>query len=251
MHPLFLPPEPPARTPKPDLVERLLKLADFYHGPEERAQVALDLMADTGGFSLDANLNPITDLGYVVSVSGAERKIPLVSIGPADILFYRDQHRHALDQGFIFGGWADGGFAYLDLSRNFNDLDEALAFGRAHDQIAIWDNFNGQEVRLEHSAKTAASWNEDPMDKMRETEREFTETQRRLHQGGIIGSLGPYGWDSEGRVYYTVPANEKLPWGLYMEEPSPPQEVEDAMLAQGIEPHPMADIRRQWQALGL
>ncbi len=37
------------------------------------------------------------------------------------------------------GAWLDHGFLYLDISIIVSDRDEAIALGRAHDQLSIFD----------------------------------------------------------------------------------------------------------------
>lgn len=92
-----------------------------------------------GGFSLDAQLNPISDLHYVTSFSGAERTIPIGDVTVNDILSYRAEYADSLNAGAIFGGWLHGALAYLDLSKNFADLGEAMRFAQDNGQIGIWD----------------------------------------------------------------------------------------------------------------
>lgn len=106
-----------------------------------KANQALVLLTE-GGFSLDKDLNPVTDLTYVVSVHGTEQQIPLSIVQPNDILSYRAEHADALSGGMIFGGWLDGSVCYLDLSKNFHALPEAMTFAQANEQKAIWDNAN-------------------------------------------------------------------------------------------------------------
>jgi hypothetical protein len=72
--------------------------------------------------------------GYQVSVKDLE-------IIPA----YRLTKKHLLDMlknlpvGANLGVWIDNGKAYIDHSVKFNNKRQALAYGKAHNQISIWN----------------------------------------------------------------------------------------------------------------
>ena len=57
---------------------------------------------------------------------------------------------HAANNGGVVGGWLnrDNARFYFDSCRVFTDLAEAMAFGKAEGQIAIFDLDQMKEVRL-------------------------------------------------------------------------------------------------------
>lgn len=46
------------------------------------------------------------------------------------------------------GGWSDSGKIYIDLSQKFDTEEEARKVGTDHNQLAIFDNANGQVIHL-------------------------------------------------------------------------------------------------------
>lgn len=120
--------------------QRYYRTADTALGA--KAEMCLRSVFDTGGFSVDVNLDPNLDLAYVTSVKGAERQIAENQLTVDDILSYRAEHKDSLNAGMLLGAWVDGGIVYLDLSRNFSDLATAIEFARDNDQIAVWDSTN-------------------------------------------------------------------------------------------------------------
>ncbi|UQI44608.1 hypothetical protein M1P56_09745 [Streptomyces sp. HU2014] len=87
--------------------------------------------------------------GYMVSVAGSERMIPLSVFGPEMLAAYvADYSDRAMGEGFFFGAWVDGGFVYLDLSVNLRDRSEAEVMGRLESQLAIYDVANGSVISL-------------------------------------------------------------------------------------------------------
>lgn len=52
---------------------------------------------------------------------------------------------------YFAGVWKDleTGKIYIDISRNIESLDEAVAVGVNHGEIAIWDVVNSREIRLQ------------------------------------------------------------------------------------------------------
>jgi hypothetical protein len=55
---------------------------------------------------------------------------------------------HARFNENVLGGWYHEGKFYFDSCRVFTDRTEAIEFGKANDQIAIFDLDNLQEIRL-------------------------------------------------------------------------------------------------------
>ncbi|MCM1967768.1 hypothetical protein [Streptomyces sp. G1] len=94
-------------------------------------------------------VRPAPTGGYMVSVAGSERMIPLGSFGPENLTdYFAEYGARVLGEGFFFGAWVDGGFVYLDLSMNLRDRSEAEVMGRLESQLAIYDIANGQVISL-------------------------------------------------------------------------------------------------------
>jgi len=55
---------------------------------------------------------------------------------------------HASLNDKVFGGWYHEGSFYFDSCKVFTDLTEAIEFGKANEQIAIFDIDNLREIRL-------------------------------------------------------------------------------------------------------
>lgn len=105
----------------------------------EKAMIAL---IEHGGFSFNVNGSAV-EPGYFVSIEGHERVISLVSITPEDIDNYIHDHKGILRQPNNFvGGWVSNGNVFLDVSKSFQTEPEAMEFGAANHQEAIYDAFN-------------------------------------------------------------------------------------------------------------
>ena len=49
--------------------------------------------------------------------------------------------------GEMVGVWEDSdGKTWIDFAHYFTDLEQALEFARAHNQMAIWDNLNAAAI---------------------------------------------------------------------------------------------------------
>lgn len=86
--------------------------------------------------------------GYYVSEEGKEQKMPLAMAAPQSLLAYANS---TVPTGQMFGTWVDGNDLYLDCSRHFDDYEQAIQFGKANHQLAIWDAGNNQEIRLDNT----------------------------------------------------------------------------------------------------
>lgn len=121
----------------------------------------LEVIKQTGGGTFvkkGSNFEPLYETqGYYVSVEGHEQQIPLEQVQPADLLNYANAN---VKPGELFGTWVDGMQLYLDVSKHFLDLNEALDFGKQNHQIAVWDAGNNQEIRLDKTSDAAipAKW---------------------------------------------------------------------------------------------
>lgn len=104
-----------------------------------------------GGFSRNPLTGKSPTSGYMVGIhsryGGVAHSVPLPDFGPEHLLKHREAAtEHFKDPNVYQGGWADHNHVHLDVSRNIQDRDEAIAEGRKHDQIAIWDVAHNSEV---------------------------------------------------------------------------------------------------------
>ena len=54
--------------------------------------------------------------------------------------------------GDLVGIWQDSeGKTWIDFTHYFTELEQALEFARAHNQMAIWDNLNATEISTRES----------------------------------------------------------------------------------------------------
>lgn len=96
-----------------------------------------------GGFTLDVNSGKEPTEGYVSGIKGAApRVLHHTEVTPDELASHRQQvasHPGATHQG----GWHDPetGLVHLDSVRVFHpsERDKAIEFGKANDQISIWD----------------------------------------------------------------------------------------------------------------
>jgi hypothetical protein len=103
-----------------------------------------------GSFHLPTStINPTT--GYMVSLKGAESKM---NLSYDNAVFFCTKHIEKLmlsdDNNTWFGLWLKDGTWFYDISVNIDDLDTAIAFGKANEQIAIWDCAIGDEIVLDY-----------------------------------------------------------------------------------------------------
>ncbi|MEV0445705.1 hypothetical protein AB0I84_17685 [Streptomyces spectabilis] len=101
-----------------------------------------------GGLTFSPNL-PTPTGGYMVSIAGSERTIPVESFGPNSLAAYvADYWPRAVGENLYYGAWVDGDLVYLDLSVNVESREEAEAMGRLESQLAIYDVLNGDVISL-------------------------------------------------------------------------------------------------------
>lgn len=107
-----------------------------------------------GGGSIhmpSATINPTR--GYMVSLKGFEKKLK-GSLKVEDVMDY--VHSEIDSTGLLnnhhtyLGIWLKDGTWFLDVSINMDDETSAIAFGKANEQIAIWDCNIGEEIVLDY-----------------------------------------------------------------------------------------------------
>ena len=98
-----------------------------------------------------ATINPTR--GYMVSLKGFEKKLQ-GSLKVEEVMDY--VHSEIDSTGLLnnhhtyLGIWLKDGIWFLDVSINMDDRDSAIAFGKANEQIAIWDCAKGDEIVLDY-----------------------------------------------------------------------------------------------------
>jgi 5-methylcytosine-specific restriction endonuclease McrA len=112
--------------------------------------VALAAIMTNDGFSLNLDGTPV-DPGYYTSVAGHQRTIPLDSIIEEDIDNYIRDHLDTLKEPDNFlGAWVSDNLVFLDVSRSFQNEEEAQEFGAKNHQEAMWDGFNQREIPIHY-----------------------------------------------------------------------------------------------------
>ena len=81
--------------------------------------------------------NPTT--GYMVSLLGYEKVVPVKEFSPDVLDKYSAQYKDSFTEESFIGAWIQGGMVYLDLSQRVDSLYTAVLRGIMRDQKAIWD----------------------------------------------------------------------------------------------------------------
>ena len=113
---------------------------------------AIESIKETNGCSYNLNtgeLNPNT--GYMVGIK---------SMGQQDVTYREDsledhvrtyllKWSQVLEGGdLFFGAWVHKGMLCFNLSKRYENVEEALEAGRKWEQTAIWDNENKGNIFL-------------------------------------------------------------------------------------------------------
>ncbi|MER5439708.1 hypothetical protein [Streptomyces sp. NPDC002790] len=88
--------------------------------------------------------------GYMVSVAGAERMLPVSRFTPLALEQYITDYRSRVKvtDALYYGAWVDGDYVYLDVSVNVQGRAEAESMGRLESQLAIFDVANADVISL-------------------------------------------------------------------------------------------------------
>ena len=101
-----------------------------------------------GGFTVDKNLNPVPEEGYVVTLSLTETEFPLHGVTLADLDHFREKYADLLkDKRHVLGGFSDDAneagdgteVTYLSISRQFKRKADAIKFGREQGQETVYE----------------------------------------------------------------------------------------------------------------
>lgn len=116
--------------------------------PAARA-AAKEVSKPGGGATLNANLTPHDISGqYVVAHGAYERTVPGKNLA-REIQQYADDHAAILaEEGNKVGIWhpEDGRGVVLDVSRTFDNADDAMAFARREGQEAVFDGTTFEDI---------------------------------------------------------------------------------------------------------
>jgi hypothetical protein len=101
-----------------------------------------------GGFTVDKNLNPVPEEGYVVTLSLTETEFPLHGVTLADLDHFRERYADLLkDKRHVLGGFSDDAneagdgtmVTYLSISRQFKRKADAMKFAREQGQETVYE----------------------------------------------------------------------------------------------------------------
>ena len=105
-----------------------------------------------GGFTISTQTGRIPKRGFSVSIPGHEEVRPLAATRKGHLMQYAQAHKQSLSKPATrhFGGWADDGKAYLDVSNVHPDTKEG-EFSTRYDTVqghqqAYYDITHGETV---------------------------------------------------------------------------------------------------------
>jgi GNAT superfamily N-acetyltransferase len=116
------------------------------------AQAIADHIIEKGGISYDPVSSTQKTSGYAVAVHPGREQIINEPPTAKHIQQYVAKNDDAFqkDPGAHLGAWENGGNWYLDISHITPDLDKAMDLARQHNQKAIFDLDNFQDIQNPH-----------------------------------------------------------------------------------------------------
>jgi len=104
-----------------------------------------------GGITLNNDLTVKTDLKYVSSLKGFEFVEDLNTLTIKKFLEVIEEKRlKAIELNCLVGCWIDKEKIYIDLSHNFDNLNDCLEFGKENEQKAIFDGVKFESVTIQY-----------------------------------------------------------------------------------------------------
>lgn len=105
-----------------------------------------DKIKAEGGISVNLKTGESPTEGYSFSPDkSTEFSVPVQDFNESHVDSFIEKHYDELTSGrLLFGGWVDGGNAYLDLSKNVASEHEAVVGAKQSNQIGIYDVKNGE-----------------------------------------------------------------------------------------------------------
>jgi hypothetical protein len=161
----------------------------------EKARKDIDL---TNGFSIHPVTEDSPTVGYMVGVvKAAEVVIDSKEEVTGELIskFMEDNKSQFESRPALHvGGWIDGksGQIYLDLSEQFDSIDDAIDAAESTDQLAIWDLNEKKEIRKEEydARRTRPKQTRSlrlPEGSVGGEDREGTERRSEASDGGVRG----------------------------------------------------------------
>lgn len=139
----------PAPTPEGNESGTLELPGTFSHVASEETDQLAEVIRSSGGGTFDYNLDPVLrDNGYFVSVKGHEQVIPIDQLSEVLESYIGKVGEFMEEDELFLGAWVENDQVYLDISRWFENKEEAIDFGRANDQRAIWDIKNNDSLYI-------------------------------------------------------------------------------------------------------
>jgi hypothetical protein len=120
--------------------------------PSDVAQTAMSMTMSGGGASVNLKGKPPKD-GFMVSPYKDREKTVTFKRDRAEMIKafkdYQSNNKDFIQQkNHYLGSWKNQGKVYLDISVNVADKEEAMKMAKEHNQLAIWDVKNKQEVTV-------------------------------------------------------------------------------------------------------
>lgn len=110
----------------------------------------LDHVKAHGGITLTPQLEPTTGLKFVASLFGHELRVALKAMDTFDLKETLKHYKKlARKVGAQIGLWIDNGQLFIDVSKNFDTVEECKQFAQSNRQLAYYDALNGQSIRME------------------------------------------------------------------------------------------------------
>ena len=109
-------------------------------------------LKETGGFTVHPITGKSPKKGYMVAtVRDEELILDKLTENKLAGFIQRNASNFAKDKNLHVGGWynVEDGQIYLDLSTNVSSLSKAKSLAKKHQQIAIWDVANKDEINTE------------------------------------------------------------------------------------------------------
>jgi hypothetical protein len=106
------------------------------------------------GFSLSLDAKS-PETGYMTATKKeGEWKIRLEDVTEDGLQNYIEKYvKELAEPDMYLGGWVEDGWAYIDVSMNVQDLDEALRIAKGAEQIAIFDLSTYESIYVDYGEK--------------------------------------------------------------------------------------------------
>lgn len=134
-----------ARMGIPNLTRKMAREVDV-------AQQIYEYVQSHGGGSFNPRMDyaPDQSKGYFVAWENYEQTLPASEFTTETIETFIKKHQKTLNEpNNLFGVWNDKGTIFMDVSRYFTDLDEAMMFGVINNQYSLYDSIHDKVVEID------------------------------------------------------------------------------------------------------